>query len=192
VHLPVEPQAPHHLRAHGLERAAVVVEVDPGGPGDEAVREERGEPPGDRVLPLLPPAAHHVQVFRLEPVHEERDVRGIVLEIAVGGHHHRSPRPVEAGGEGGGLPEVAPEEHGTDAGIALRQLQEALARPVSAPVVHEHELEGPAQRLEARRELPVEVREVLDLVVEGDHDGHVRTRSFGLFHRTRQYSDGGG
>ena len=89
VHLAVEPQAARQLAAHHLERAAVVVQRHPRRPRDQAVREERGDPLRERVVPRPAPAADHVEVVLLEPGHEPRNVRRIVLQVAVRGHDQR-------------------------------------------------------------------------------------------------------
>ena len=75
VHLAVEPDPPHDVGAHGLQRAAVVVQAHAGRPRDQPVREPGGDPLRQRVLPALPPAADHVEVASLEPVHERAGCR---------------------------------------------------------------------------------------------------------------------
>ena len=62
VHLAVQAQVLDHLAAVRLQRAAVVVQVDAGDLADQRVGEHRRQAPVDkRVLPVLAPAADHVE-----------------------------------------------------------------------------------------------------------------------------------
>jgi hypothetical protein len=146
VHLAIEPDPARDVATHGLERAAVVVERDARRPRDQAVREERRDPLRERVAPRLAPAAHHVEVFALELRHERGDVGRVVLQVAVGGHHHVAARAVEARREGGGLPEVPAQQHDLHPRVARLELEQALARAVGAAVVDQHDLERAAER----------------------------------------------
>ena len=58
------------------------------------------------VLPVLAPAAHHVGAGT-NRIEQPRDVGRIVLQVAVHGDQDVAPRPVEAGLQRQGLPEVA-------------------------------------------------------------------------------------
>ena len=62
---------------------------DDGQPVDDA-------PGGIRVLPLLPPAAHHVDAASLQLGHESRDVGRIVLKVSIGRHDELAPGPIAA------------------------------------------------------------------------------------------------
>ena len=132
------------------------------------------------------PAAHHVEVLGLELRHERGDVGRVVLQVAVGGHHDVAARAVEAGREGGRLPEVPAQQHDLHPRVARLQLQQALARPVAAAVVHQHDLERAAERAERGAQLLVQVGQVLLLVVERHHDGDVHAR--GVVHGEPEYT----
>ena len=108
----------------------------------------------DRVsCRCAPPAAHHVEAL-VELGHEARDVGGVVLQVAVRGHDDLAPRVVEAGRERRGLAEVAAQAHArARGGRAPRARAMRLGGAVARAVVDEEDLVGPAQGLEARREL---------------------------------------
>ena len=121
VHLAVELQVLHHFGPEGLQRASIVVKMDAGGHGDEPVRDLGWKRPGEkRVLPVLPPAAHHVE-SRVEPLDQARDVPGIVLQVGVQGHDDRGPRFGEARGQRRGLAEVLAEPNDAHALVAVME-----------------------------------------------------------------------
>ena len=93
VHLAVEAQRLDDLRAEHLERAAVVVQRDARGHGDQPVGEHRRHAAGEeRVLAVLAPAADDVEAARRSSSHHPRDVGGVVLQVAVGGDHQPAAR----------------------------------------------------------------------------------------------------
>ena len=173
MHLAVEAQPLHHLGAHRLQRAPVIVEMDPGGRGDDPVREPRGDLLRDRIATLLAPSADHV-VSLVQLGDEAWDVGRIVLEVAVGGDDDLAAGVVEAGGEGGGLPEVPAQSQHPHPRVHGLEREQPLQGRIGGSVVHENDLVGLAEGDEARRQLPVQIGQVLRLVVDGDHDGDPR------------------
>ena len=91
----------------------------------------------------------------------------------------RRPRALEAGVEGGGLPEVAPEAHEADARVRLRQARDDLRPVVAAAIVDEEDLVRHTPLAQDRGELLVELLERALLVEEGDHHGDVRRHGGG-------------
>ena len=147
--------------------------MDPGGRGDDPVGEPRGDPLGDRVAAVLAPSADHV-VSLVELGDEPRDVGGIVLQVAVGRDDDLAAGVVEAGGEGGGLAEVPAQAQDAHPRVRGLDREQPLPRRIRGAVVHEDDLVGLAEGEEARRQLPMQVGQVLGLVVDGDHDGDPR------------------
>src|SRR5262245_48719149 len=79
VHLAVESQWLHDLGPEGLQRTSVVVQPYARGPGNQTIRQKRGQPAADQgVLPLLTPAAHDVKAALIQHGDEARDVARIV------------------------------------------------------------------------------------------------------------------
>ena len=79
------------------------------------------------------------------------NVGGIVLQVAVGGDDVAAARVGEAGGEGGGLAEVAAEADHPQPRILRLQRRELRERVVGAAVVDGDDLVGPAERRRAPR-----------------------------------------
>ena len=142
VELAVEIDALDDLPAEGLERAAVVVELDAGEPGDEPVRHDGREPARQEpVLPVLPPAGDDV-VAGVDLGEQGGDVGRIVLEVGVQGDDDVPPGEVEPRGQGGRLAEVPPEPDDADPRIPGPEALQGLERAVRAAVVDEDDLVG--------------------------------------------------
>ena len=106
---------------------------------------------------------------------QPRNLRWIVLKIAVDRDDGLAARLVKAGDERRCFPEVAAQAH--DAHVLLRVVQPSERREgsVGRAVVDEDRLPGHVERLECRPKLVVEERDAPLLVVHGYHDGdHVR------------------
>ena len=73
-----------------------------------------------RIAPVRLPARHEVEAL-VELREQSRDLRGIVLEVAVDRDHGLAARLVEAGDERGRLAEVAAQTH--DADVLLGSVQ---------------------------------------------------------------------
>ena len=179
VHLAVQLHRLHDLGAEHLQRAAVVVQLDARRPRDQPVRDHRRQPPVDeRVLAVLPPARDDVGRRLLEPIDHGADVARIVLQVAVHRDDVAPARVREAGGEGGGLAEVAAELD--DAQAVVRRLQPGQPRErlVRAAVVDGHDLVGAPAGLERGRQLAVELVHVGRLVLHRDDDRDVRVHGW--------------
>ena len=112
VQLAVEVQITHQLPPIGLQGTAVIVKLHAGDPANQLVGQQRGQQATHgRILTLVPPTAHQIEVALLQALQEEGNIGGIVLEIAIEGHDHRTAAGVESGRHGGGLPVVAAQQH---------------------------------------------------------------------------------
>ena len=102
---------------------------------------------------------------------EQRDVGGIVLQVAVHGDDVLSAGMVESGGEASGLAKITAQlDHGyaaVDGGNLAQQLESAVDRTV----IDQHHLESLAARFHHGLQPRVEVGDVLLLVVERNYDG---------------------
>ena len=170
VHLAVQPEVLDDLTAVRLQRAAVVVEPNPGHFGNEPVGEHGGQAPADeRVLPILPPPADDVVVLRQRE--ESGDVRGVVLQIAVQGHDDLATRVIESRRQRGRLSEVPAQRHQDPARVCAADRFEPGPGRVCGPVVHRDHLVADAMRIQRLADLLGEDRNVLLLVEDRDHDG---------------------
>jgi hypothetical protein len=139
-------------------------------PGDQPVRQDGGETPGERrVAALLAPAAHHI-VAGVDQREQAGDVRRVVLEVGVEEDEHAAARVIDPGRDSRGLAEVAPELDDLHPLVLGRELRELGEAPVRAAVVHVDDLERAAERLE-RADQPLMKRgQIPRLVVHRDDD----------------------
>ncbi len=186
MHLAIQPQRLHDFGAEGLERTAVVVEMDAGGPRDQAVGQKRRQAPVQPgVLPILSPAAHDVESL-IEPRDHRRNVARIVLEVAVGCDDDAATGGGESGRKRGRLSEVAPELNHAHARVALVQGPQRVERAVGAAVVHENQLIGSAGGLERRGQFAMELFQIRGFIEDRDDDRDLR--GHGGAHSTRSGS----
>ncbi len=107
MHLAVEGDVLDDFATVGLEGGAEVVDVDAAENCHEPVGDMRGNAAEEEVVGALrTPAADDV-VALFELGEEGGDFVGVVLEVAVHGEDEIALSVIEAGGEGGGLTEVA-------------------------------------------------------------------------------------
>ena len=167
-----------------LEAAPVVVQLDPGDPGDESVGDARGDLAQDQgVLAVLAPPLEQVQVAGEEFIHQAGDVRRVVLEVAVQGGDQVPAGGVEARLHGGGLAEVAPQADDPHMGpVAGGGLAQPRRGPVAAAVVHADQLPGPAVARQALMHTGQERGNIVRLLVEGDDDGQAGAIGLGGAH----------
>ena len=174
VHLAVEGNVLDDLAAVGLEGGAEVVDVDAAEDRHEPVGDARGNAAEEEVVAaLLAPAADDV-VALFELGEEVGDLVGVVLQVAVHGEDEVALGVVEAGGEGGGLAEVAAELDDEDAAVDGSDLFKQAVGAVAGAIVDEDQLEGFADLLHDGLEAVVERGDVLFFVVERNDDGIFR------------------
>ncbi len=174
MHLAVEGNVLDDLAAVGLEGGAEVVDVDAAEDRHEPVGGARRDAAEEEVVATLrAPAADDV-VALFELGEEVGDLVGVVLEIAVHGEDVVALGVVEAGGEGGGLAEVAAELDDEDAAVYGSDLFEEAIGAVAGAIVDEDQFEGFADLLHDGLEAVVECGDVLFFVVEGHDDGVFR------------------
>ena len=167
----VERHLFENLAAIGFEGGAKVVNVDAAQLGHQPVRHAGGDAAHPEIIDAhLAPAADDV-VAGGNLFQKQRDVGGIVLQIAIHGDDVLAPGMVETGGQSGGLAEVAAELDHRDAAIDGRDLAQHGESVVVRTVIDQHDFEGLARRLHHRFQAVVEIGDVLLLVVQRDDDG---------------------
>ena len=125
------------------------------------------------IAALAAPAADDV-VALFEACDEVGNLFGIVLEVSVHGDDELALRVIEAGGESGGLAEVAAELDDQYAGVDGGYLFEQTIGAVAGTVVDEDELEALANLLHDGLEAVIERGDVLLFVVKRNDDGVFR------------------
>ena len=102
---------------------------------------------------------------------KNRDVGGIVLQIAVHGDDVLAACVIETGGQSSGLAEITAEfDHGNPA-IHSGNLAQHGECVVAGAVIHQHDFECLARRLHHRFQTVVQIGDVLLLIVQRDDDG---------------------
>ena len=130
----------------------------------------RGDAAQEEVVAALgAPAADDV-VALFELGEEVGDLVGVVLEVTVHGEDEVTLGVVEAGGEGGGLAEVAAQFDDEDAAVYGGDLFKEAVGPVAGAIVDEDKFEGVANVLHDGLEAVVEGGDVLLFVMERNDD----------------------
>src|SRR5581483_9359002 len=114
VHLAIQRHEVQQVASIGFKRSAEVVDVDAAQLGHQPVGAARGEAAQHEVVDAnLAPAGNDVEAF-VNFLDEQRNIVGIVLEVAIHGEHVIALRVVKSRCEGGGLAEVAPQLYDYD------------------------------------------------------------------------------
>jgi hypothetical protein len=174
VHLAVKRDVLDDFAAVGLEGGAKVVDVDAAEGGHEPVGCARRDAAQKEVVGTLrtPSADDVVTFFKFRE--EVWDLVGIVLEIAVHGEDVVTLGVVEAGGERGGLTEVAAKFDDEHTAVYGSNFFKETVGSVAGAIVHKNELEGFADLLHDGLETVVEGGDVFFLVVKRNDDGILR------------------
>ena len=123
------------------------------------------------VLAVEPPAGHHVVALG-EFVQQLRNVRGIVLQIAVEPDDDLTGREVDAGHHGGRLAEVAPKIDHLEARIPGGYDFEIGFGRIAAAIVDEDHFVISADILQRSAHAFVQGKDIVLLVIYGDDDGN--------------------
>ena len=175
VQLAVEVHVTHQFPPVGLEGTAVIVKLHPGDPADQLVGQQRGQQAAHgRILPLVPPAAHQIEVAVLKALQKEGNIGRIVLEVAVEGHDHRSAAGVETGRHGGGLAVIAAQQHSHQFGNPASQIAQQGRGAVAGAIVHQHHFKAERQGPQGRQHLLNQVGQAAFFVVEGHHHREIQ------------------
>ena len=166
------------LAAIRFEGRAEVVNVDAAQLGHQPICHAGGNAAHPEVIHAkLAPAADDVVTGR-NLFQKQRDVGGIVLQIAIHGDNVLSTRMVETGGQSRGLAEVAAQLDHRDAAIDRGDLAQHGEGMVARSVIDQHNFEGSAGGLHHRFQAVVEIGDVLLLIVQRDDDGVLGHRPF--------------
>ncbi len=173
----VEGDVVEEVAAIGFEGGAEVVNIDAGDFADEEVGELGGDAAEEEAIdPFFSPAGDDVVAF-VDFGDELGELVGVVLEVAIHGNDDVAAGVIEAGGECGGLAEVAAEVDDEDVGVGFGELAEAGVGVVLGAIVDVDDFVGFgvvfADEDEVAREGVVELLDGVDFVVHGDDHGEV-------------------
>ena len=169
MHLAVEPDVVQHAAAVGLQRAAVVVQVDAGHDGDQAVGDAADQHSARLVLAVLPPARNDVVALG-DLVQQFGDVGGIVLQVGVDGDDDIAPGGIDAGHHGGRLAVVAAEVQHADPRVLTGGLVQPRGRAVQRAVVDKDDFIVPAPGLHHGNQAFDQGSDVPLFVIDGHND----------------------
>ena len=135
--------------------------------GHQPIGDLRRNATHDEVVDaLFAPAADDV-VTLAQFLQEQRNVVGIVLQIAIHGDHVLAFGVIESGGQRGSLAEVAAQLHHYHAAIDRGNLLQHPEGVVATAIVDKHQLERLAGSFHHDLQAVVELGDILFFVVEG-------------------------
>src|SRR5439155_154777 len=169
VQLAVELQPAHDVGAVGLQAAVHVVQPEAGDAAGDRVEDPGESPAPPRVAPVRLPARYQVETL-VELRQQARDLRRVVLEVAVDRDDGVALRVGESDGERGRLAEIAAQADDLHVRLAVVQPRERREGAVLRAVVDEDSLPGLVGGVERSLELVVEASDAALLVVNRDDD----------------------
>ena len=170
VQLTVEAKPVHDFRAVRLQPAVHVVQPHAGEAARDGVEDPGEDASRKRVAAVRLPAGDEIEAF-VELREQARNLRGIVLQIAIDGDDRLAVRLIEPGAERSRLAEVPSQPDHADVRAPVVQPRQRGERPVGRTVIDEDRLPLGVQRLEGRAKLVVEECDAPFLVVNRDDDG---------------------
>ena len=174
VQAAIEDEPAQALAAEGAKRAAAVVDRL----ARQRVTHEIGDARGDAPEPGVGRAALHAParggVPAVELGEEPRNVIRVVLEIGVHHHDEAPARGLEARVGRRRLARIRLQAHEPHAPVRRAELADDLGAAVTAPIVHEDDLDREPEAVEHRAELMPERRQARFLVVDGNDDREVK------------------
>src|SRR5271154_1888877 len=138
----VERHLPQNFAAVSLESRAEVVNVDTTQLGHQPVGAARWKAAQPEIVDaILAPAADDVIALG-NFFEEQRNICGIVLQVAIHGDDVLAAGVIESGGKAGSLPKIAAQFNHSHAAVNGGNLTQQRKRSVDGAVIHQHHLEG--------------------------------------------------
>ena len=167
----VERHLLENVAAISLERRAEVVNVDAAQLGHHPVGDARRDAAHPEIVDAnFAPSADDVVSGR-NLFQEQRNVGGIVLQVAIHGDDVFPAGVIEACGQSGGLSEIAAQLDDCDAAIDCGDLAKLGECVVARSIVDQDDLKRLAVVFHYGLQAVIEIGDVLLLVVQGDDDG---------------------
>src|SRR5208283_2747385 len=170
VQLSIELNLPQDFPPVSLKSRAKVMDIDAAQIGHQTVGATRRETAQPEIVDaILAPSADDV-VALCNFFEEQRNIGGIVLQVAVHGNDVFPAGMVESSGEAGGLAKIPPQLDDGHAAVNGGNLTQQIERAVDRTIIDQHHLESLAARLHHRLQTGVQVGDVLLFVVERNYD----------------------
>src|SRR5271165_2827412 len=170
VQFAIERYLLQNVAAVGFERGPEVVDVDAADLGHHPVGDARRDAAHPEIVDAhFAPSADNVVTGR-NLFQKQRDVVGIVLQIAIHGDDVLAAGMVETGRQSSGLAEVAAQLDHRYAAVHSCDLAQHGECVIARTIVHQHDFEAFAVRFHDRFQAVVEVGDVLLLIVQRDDD----------------------
>lgn len=180
VRIAIEMQLAQQVGAVRFQAASVVMQVRARQARDQPVRHAAWKQASkEAVLPVDPPAAHHIAAFA-DFRQQQRNIGRIVLQVGIHGDHHGAPGRPEAGDHGCRLAIVAAEAYGAEGGIAPRHLEQHGPASVAAAVIDQDRLPLFAGVVKGLQKGGLQGGEILGLVANRYHQAQIEERARGL------------
>lgn len=178
VHLSVEAHPFDHFGPVSFERTPEVVQLHAGNGRDKAVGQNAGQVALQRIVfAVLAPAGTNI-VALFNPGQQLRQIRRIVLQIAIHRNNDIARSKIETGHHGGGLSEIAPEMHDLDMIVLRRDLVEQSRAAVLAAIIDQNQFPRAAKSRADRGNFFDQRADGLLFVVDGNRDrNHPATKN---------------
>jgi hypothetical protein len=185
MHFPIEPHPLEDFAAIRFQRATEIMQTHAGDEGDEAVRHDAGNVALQRiVLAIFPPARADIESF-IEFFEHQRDIGGIILQVAIDRNDDLAAREIEAGHHRGGLAKVAPQMNDFDQRIGGGDFVEDHLALIAAAVIDQHEFPFATRRVHCFAHPFIEGAQITGFVADRHGDGnHQRAAKVKPRHRS--------
>ena len=131
---------------------------------------------------LVAPSANDVKAL-FEPLNKLWDVGGVMLQVSIHGDDKIAARSIEASTQSNGLARVVAQGNDGYPAVYLSDLLQEGETAVRASVVDKNALKSVAGRVQRFLEAPVERRDALPLIPQGnDHGISNKSQVFGHAH----------
>src|ERR1700678_2517111 len=165
VQLAVERNLFQNLAAVSFKRRAKVVNLHAAQLGHQPVGDAGRNAAHPEIIDTdFAPAADDV-VTGGDLLQKNRDVRGIVLQIAIHGDDVFAARVIKSSGKPCGLSEVAAQFHHRNAAVHGCDFAQHGEGVIARSIVHEHDFEALASRLHYHLQAVIKIGDILVLVV---------------------------
>ena len=170
MQLAIEGQLPGDLRSQTFEATVVVVQPQSGQPAHQPVEDFARLGLVPRVKPALLPAIHHIEALA-QPLHEPRNLGGVVLQVGVERHQDRTLGGLKPRRQGGRLPKVAAERESSHPVVGLAQFANHPPAAIGRAVIDKDQLPAPLQPGAGCGDLPVQFPQAVTFVVDRNDQG---------------------
>ncbi len=169
VHLTIKRHGLGKLAPQRAQGAAQVFRLHAGHFANKPIAQQAGNFANEKVVLPIGSETENGVIALAQLGEQERNIRRIVLQIAVHGDDDVARGPVDARLQRCRLAEVAAQADDLNERIAPRQLLELHKGTIAAAVVHENDFVLKAQRIEDSAQPLMQPGDVVPLVLDRNH-----------------------